>query len=301
MSDLTEKRMDKGEKMISVILPVFNGELYLEEALESILCQTYTNFELIVVDDCSIDHTAEIVKGYMKLDNRIRYVRNVANMKLPRTLNVGFANARGDYFTWTSDDNQYKPEALERMVYWLETETDVDMVYADYTGIDANGKVTGKRQMDEPCEMVFHNVVGACFLYRKAAAKKAGEYDADLFLAEDYDYWIRIKKNGRLKHIHEDLYYYREHEKSLTVSRQIQVISQAYKVMEKHFLYLYSQARDRGVGIKYLEILEDRAVDQDKRHIRHQIYCVYPGYRWYVFYRGMKYRLSVMISRSREK
>lgn len=301
MLDLMEKKIGISKKKISVILPVYNGELYLDEALESILCQTYANFELIVVDDCSTDHTVEIIRRHMKVDNRIRYIKNVVNKKLPRTLNVGFANAEGDYFTWTSDDNRYKPEALERMVYWLETEADIDMVYADFTGIDADGKVVGERQMDEPFDLVFHNVVGACFLYKKEAAKKVGEYDPSLFLAEDYDYWIRIMRQGRLKHIHENLYYYREHEKSLTISRQVQVISQAYKVMEKHFLYLYSLARERGVRIKFLEALEDRAINQDKRQVRHQLYCVYSGYRWYIFYRGVKYRLGMVISQLKEK
>lgn len=299
MSDLTDKKIK--DKKISVILPVYNGEQYLGEALESILCQTYANIELIVVDDCSSDRTGEIIKKYSEFDGRIRYIRNTVNLKLPRTLNVGFAYATGDYLTWTSDDNRYKSEALERMVYWLESKSDIDMVYADYTGIDSDGKVTCEREMGEPSEIVFHNVVGACFLYKKEVAKKAGEYDAALFLAEDYDYWIRIKKVGRLLHIHENLYYYREHGQSLTACKQVQVISQTYRVTEKHFLYLYSMVKSRADRIKFLETLEDRAVNLNRRQVQRQIYCVCPWYRWHIFYRGVKYRVGLAVRRIKEK
>ncbi len=299
MSGIMEKK--KEDKKISVILPVYNGERYLEEALKSILCQTYTNLELIVVDDCSTDCTGEIIKKYSESDERVRYVKNAVNLKLPRTLNVGFSNATGDYLTWTSDDNRYKPEALERMVYWLESDPGIDMVYADYTGIDSEGSITCERKMDDPCEIPFHNVVGACFLYKKDVAKKAGEYDATLFLAEDYDYWIRIRKNGRMRHVHENLYYYREHGQSLTASKQAQVINQTYRVIEKHFLYLYSIAGSRADRVRFLETLEDKAVNLNRRQIRRQICCVCPWYRWHIFCRGVRYRMNRAVGIIKEK
>ncbi|MCM1235283.1 MAG: glycosyltransferase [Ruminococcus flavefaciens] len=288
-------------KKVSVILPVYNGEQYLEEALESILSQTYTNIELVIVDDCSTDRTEEIITKYSESDRRIRYIRNAVNLKLPRTLNVGFANAEGDYLTWTSDDNRYKPEALERMVYWIESKPDIDMVYADYTGIDSGGKITCEKEMGEPSELPFHNVVGACFLYKREVAQKAGEYDPDLFLAEDYDYWIRIKRAGRLMHIHENLYYYREHGKSLTLSKREQVLKQTYRVAEKHFLYFYSQMQNRRDRIRFLETLEDRTVKPNRRQVQRQIYCIYPAYRWHIFCRGVKYRINMAIHIIKEK
>ena len=294
-----EKKNDN--KKISVILPVYNGERYLAEALESILGQTYTNIELIVVDDCSTDCTGEIIQKYSERDRRVRYIKNAVNLKLPRTLNVGFSNATGDYLTWTSDDNRYKPEALERMAYWLESKPDIDMVYADYTGVDSEGKITCEKKMGEPSEMPFHNVVGACFLYRKEVANRAGQYDATLFLAEDYDYWIRIKRSGRMQHIHENLYYYREHGQSLTASKKAQVINQNYSVIEKHFMYLYSTMRSRAERTRFLETLEDRAVNLDKRKVQRQICCVCPWYRWHVFYRGVKYRVGLAVGKLKEK
>ena len=114
--------------LVSIILPVYNGQKYLRQAMASCLGQTYKNIELIVVDDCSTDSTPEIVRSFT--DSRVRYIRNEQNQRLPRSLNIGFAQARGEFFTWTSDDNYYRPEAIGRMVEYLQTHQ-ADFVYCD--------------------------------------------------------------------------------------------------------------------------------------------------------------------------
>ena len=81
-------------KLISIVLPVYNGEAYLADSIESILRQTYENWELIIVNDCSTDHTLEIAESYQKRDPRIRVFSNERNLKLPHTLNAGYAEAR---------------------------------------------------------------------------------------------------------------------------------------------------------------------------------------------------------------
>ena len=92
--------------LISIVLPVYNGEQYIDKAVESIIGQTYKNWELILVNDCSTDHTLEILEEYAGKDVRIRIINNTHNLKLPASLNVGFENAKGRYLTWTSDDRQ---------------------------------------------------------------------------------------------------------------------------------------------------------------------------------------------------
>ena len=98
--------------LVSIVLPVYNGEKYLRESLDSILAQTMEDWELIAVDDCSKDATPQILADYAASDSRIRVMRNAENQRLPRSLNIGFAEARGEFLTWTSDDNAYAPEAL---------------------------------------------------------------------------------------------------------------------------------------------------------------------------------------------
>ena len=87
------------DKKVSVVLPVFNGETYLAQSIDSILAQTYTNWELIIIDDGSTDRTKEIAESYVKKDKRIFYYKNPKNMQLPRSLNRGFAMSVGDYLT----------------------------------------------------------------------------------------------------------------------------------------------------------------------------------------------------------
>lgn len=82
---------------ISVILPVYNGEKYVANAIESILNQTYHNIELIIVNDCSADNTLQIIEDYAKKDDRIKIYCNDSNQKLPKSLNIGFSKASGDY------------------------------------------------------------------------------------------------------------------------------------------------------------------------------------------------------------
>lgn len=278
-------------KKISIILPVYNGEKYLKEALDSIIKQSYDNFELIVVDDCSTDHTEEIVKKYAAKDNRIRIIKNERNLKLPKTLNVGFNNATGDYLTWTSDDNKYKPNALEKMARFLNKHSDTDMVYADYTEINSQGEIIRVRQLEELTSIGFKNVIGACFLYRKEIAKKVGEYDAELFLAEDYDYWIRISKLGKIRHIHENLYFYRQHETSLTSCKCSQAVNQTYKVIEKHFLYLFSLMSSERERKKFLKTLEYWGQNQDHKKVQKAIISIRPSYKLRFIYKNGKQSL----------
>ena len=124
--------------LISIVLPVYNGAKYLRESIESVIAQTYPNWELLIVDDCSKDETPEIAQEYAKRDSRIRYYRNENNLRLPRNLNKGFSLTQGNYLTWTSDDNRYRPTALERMYQALQEDKKAQLVYASYDVIDEN-------------------------------------------------------------------------------------------------------------------------------------------------------------------
>lgn len=113
---------------VSIVLPTYNGERYIRASIESILNQTYKDWELIIVNDASIDSTIDIVNEYVQRDSRIRVITNSTNKKLPESLNIGFESTSGEYLTWTSDDNMYKPKAIEFMVNHLDNHSDVDMV-----------------------------------------------------------------------------------------------------------------------------------------------------------------------------
>ncbi|HET9644529.1 MAG TPA: glycosyltransferase family 2 protein [Burkholderiaceae bacterium] len=211
--------------LVSIVLPTYKRAHLLAGAIDSVLAQTWRNWELIVVDDNSPDNTREVVAGFA--DPRIRYFRNDPNLKLPRALNRGFAEARGDYLTWTSDDNLYMPHALERMLERLSA-GDCDLVYADYylfSEQDAQGLPSDPQldRLPDTVQLERGNHIGACFLYTRRLYESVGDYDPDLFLVEDYDYFIRAARRFQLAHIGEPLYHFRRDDATLYLSRFAEV------------------------------------------------------------------------------
>ena len=202
--------------LVSIVLPVWNGEAYVAEAIESCIGQTLAEWELIVVDDASTDGTRDIVASYVERDGRIRLLQNAHNRRLPASLNRGFSRASGHFHTWLSDDNRFRPAAIERMSVFLKERSDIDMVYADYTIIDEEDRPRRQVAVEEPAQLIFENCVGPCFLYRREVHRRLGGYSEELYLAEDYDFWLRAAGQFRLERLPEDLYLYRHHPDSLS-------------------------------------------------------------------------------------
>ncbi len=205
-------------RKVSIVLPVYNGGQFLRQSIESCLTQTHRNLELVLVDDCSKDNTPAIIAEYAARDPRVRSIRNTTNQRLPRSLNIGFAETSGELLTWTSHDNFYEPPAIEALVGYLCTWSDVDLVYSDYLRIDETGKAPPVvNVLPPPWMLLSGNVVGAYFLYRRKVYEKVGDYRADREYAEDYDYWVRIYKAGfSMMRLREPLYSYRTHPDSMT-------------------------------------------------------------------------------------
>jgi glycosyltransferase involved in cell wall biosynthesis len=215
---------------ISIIMPTYNGTKYLRQAIDSIISQTFQDYELIIVDDCSTDNTREVVSSYQ--DPRIRYLRNEKNLRLPNTLNVGFRASRGQYLTWTSDDNYHAPEAIGVMYSYLN-DNNADFVYCDmYNVYVADNNAIKERKLEGPERNKIENCVGACFMYSRKVYEAIGDYNADAELVEDYEYWIRVMQKFQLHHIARPLYYYRYHELSLwgTKYTQIQIMEYLLKL-----------------------------------------------------------------------
>lgn len=252
--------------LISIVLPSYNGARYIRESIDSILRQTYTDWELIIVDDCSNDCTLEIARKYACRDSRIRVVHNETNMKLPGSLNIGFSYANGEYLTWTSDDNEYLPEALTVMADRLES-SNAAMVCADEYAVND----VGKRKWDTALsykddELCRKNTVGACFLYRREVYEQIGNYDTDLFCVEDYDYWLRVKERfGRIERIERVLYRYRYHGASLSSMKKEKIRRALIELRRKHLDYILEELKDRKEYLCafYYEMLERRTMDEE--------------------------------------
>ena len=231
---LSARNIDCGGKqgLVSIVLPVYNGEDYLKEAIESVLCQTYSFWELIVMDDGSTDHSFQIATEYAEKDERIKVVYQ-ENQKLPKALNNGFALAGGEFYTWISADNRFLPDFLSVMVGELLKHKKADMVFANQYLINETGKrLLGHNWFEIPpgsgavcfppatplLNTVANNTIGAAFLYRAGCEAVLGGYSPNLFLLEDYDYFMRMNSFFRIRHIsqREPVYEYRFHADSLT-------------------------------------------------------------------------------------
>src|SRR5689334_22807190 len=203
---------------ISIVLPTYNGSRYIRKSVDSCLQQSFGNFELILVNDCSTDDTASILEDYATKDTRVRVIHNAFNKKLPLSLNTGFEVARGKYFTWTSDDNYYAPHALQKMWEVLEQDANTDLVYTNYTLIDDEGKIFGVRKFGDVNESFNRWLgAGACFLYKREIHQSNNGYNPAAFLIEDYDFFVRAFLKFQFHYLPQtDLYFYREHAASLT-------------------------------------------------------------------------------------
>jgi len=208
--------------LISIVLPVYNGERFLRASIDSVISQTYQNWELIVVDDCSADTTPDIVKEYTQRDSRIHYYRNEVNLRLPRNLNRGFSLTKGSYLTWTSDDNVFLPEALEKMHAALKDNPEAQFAYASCDIIDEEDNVIEYMMLYPGIEKraVGQNPVGACFLYTRHVYETVGDYDPDALYVEDFDYWQRIFMRFQVAPVYEILYHYRSQKGALTFTRK---------------------------------------------------------------------------------
>jgi len=202
--------------MISVVLPTCNRARLVEAAVRNVLSQDYQNIELIVVNDGSTDATAEVLR---KLSNELNDPRlcvvNRENGGLPTALNTGFAQARGEYWTWTSDDNAYRQGALSAMARELMLDANLGLVYADMLIRDEAG-VQRSFVAGPPERLEEGSCVGGCFLYRAELARQVGEYDPGYALAEDYDYWLRMHRIARFAWLQRLLYDYADTPHSLT-------------------------------------------------------------------------------------
>ena len=236
----------KDNPLISIILPVYNGEKYLSQSIESCLNQTHKNIELIIVNDCSLDKSLEIINKYAIDDKRIIVINNKENKKLPSSLNIGHQNATGEFLTWTSHDNLFYHQALEMMLESAQN-NDVQFVYADFQIINGNGDLHSVVHLPEVENIFFSNVVGACFLYHKDIYRLNKGYNENLFLVEDYDFWLRSLKLTQFYHLPKIVYQYRSHGNSLTNS----ILSDS----DKRHLWL------RNLKLMYENIFEGSNID----------------------------------------
>ncbi len=138
--------IERDRPRVSIGVPVYNGERYLAETLDTLLAQTYSDFELIICDNASTDRTEQIGRAYAANDPRVRYVRNPANLGAAKNYRLVFELSSGEYFKWQPSDDLCAPEFLARCVDVLDHQSSVVLAYTRTTLIDEHGRVISEYQ-----------------------------------------------------------------------------------------------------------------------------------------------------------
>jgi glycosyltransferase involved in cell wall biosynthesis len=204
---------------VSILMPVYNVAPYLREAMDSILAQTFLDFELIVLDDCSPDNSAEILDTYT--DERIVRYRGEKNMGLSNVLNVGMAMARGELIARMDSDDISTPERLATQVAYLDAHPEVDLCSCgmELFGAKQETWVRETNVEDVKITALFHSpILHASSVWRRASFERVGlRFLQEMVPAEDYDMWTRAMAAGlKLVNIPEVMYHYRIHPSQAT-------------------------------------------------------------------------------------
>jgi hypothetical protein len=183
--------------LVTVLMAVHNGGPFLRESIESILGQTFTDFEFLIVDDGSSDGSRDVVRSYD--DPRIRLIVNENNCGLPASLNRGLAQARGAYIARQDADDISEPYRLARQIDYLQRHHNIALLGTAYTKIDESGKAIGHREMPLQhtrirwCLLFFCPFAHTSVMFRhNAVLDRVGMYDESFSYAQDYDFWWRI-------------------------------------------------------------------------------------------------------------
>jgi glycosyltransferase involved in cell wall biosynthesis len=186
-------------------MPVFNREEFLDDAIQSVVRQDFTDFELLIVDDGSTDRTPDLLGKWAKRDPRVVVVTSKSNQGIPAALNSGLHHARGAYVARLDSDDFMMPRRLAEQASVLDSRPDVVLVSCAYEIVDALGKHLGTWRGDEPHEVVvhllnFYNIVGGGgqVMFRRAEVLAEGGYACEYPSSEDYDLWVRLLRRGRI-------------------------------------------------------------------------------------------------------
>lgn len=206
--------------LVSVLMPTYNREDFVGEAIESVLAQTYPNLELIVVDDGSTDNTKTVVREYLS-DPRVKYLYK-ENGGQSSARNLGFKHSKGEYISFLDSDNKWKPEKVEVCIAAFSENPDVGVIYCDNITIDDKGREIDRNSMKRYSGMITAQLLKDNFVTINTATLKRECYETmgglneSLFRAPDYDLWLRISTKYKFLYVPKFVSYYRVMENQIS-------------------------------------------------------------------------------------
>lgn len=219
MGSALSKRLSHTPK-ITVLMPVYNGERYLRQAMESILGQSFTDFEFLIFNDGSTDESAEIVRSYKDL--RIRFLENESNKGLIATLNAGIAISRGEYIARMDCDDVSLPNRLEKQVAYMDQHPHIGISGTWFKTFGGSQSVTVRLPTDPMqirCASFFNSCIGhpTAMMRRAILDLHKLKFDINYRDAEDYAFWVEALKCTKLGNLGEVHLLYRQHDEQVSV------------------------------------------------------------------------------------
>lgn len=263
---LSDQPIGGDSPLISVAMPVYNGEKYLAEAIDSILAQTFEDFEFIIIDDGSTDNSLAILQEYQKLDSRIRLITR-ENRNVAATLNEIIFLARGKWIARMDQDDIALPQRLECQLEWLErTGADISGSWVRRFGT-SDQRIVKLRQTDEAIkmEMLFCSPFAHPSVMVRTAMIKKLLYDETRWEAEDYDLWVRAAEAGwKMTNIPEVLLSYRVHPEQISAKKANRQQQLGYETRRRYWEFVFRSSRlNRKCIEETLGILESSLYEAD--------------------------------------
>ncbi len=250
------------DTLVSIILPTYNGAAYIADAIESVRLQTYSTWELLVIDDGSVDDTQSIVQAYEVSDLRIKYIKNDSNLGIQKTLNKGLSLAKGTYIARIDDDDRWSaPDKLRQQVAYLEDHPDTVLVGTGAVVVDEYGTELFRYTLPQRDGDIRRALLGKnCFvhasvLFRKDAAVSCGGYSESIEQRhiEDYDLWLKLGMQGLVANL--DMYGVTLIERSGSITATNRVI-QAKRMRAEVILFRKKYPRFvRGYFVSYMRLV----------------------------------------------
>jgi len=238
---------------ISVIMPVYNAEKFLKEAIESILNQTYSNFEFIIVDDCSIDSSVEIIKSYF-YDQRIKYIGNSSNVGPTASRNKAIQIAQGEYIACQDADDISLPIRFEEQIGYFEKNKDIVLIGSSAYVIDEYGKqlwiyhvhknVTSSIQKS-------NQFISGTVIFKKNIIYNVGYLNELYKYSGDYEYWLRVSKSYTVSNITVPLYKLRRNQSNNIGSKN---------KVEQTLYFLLAKKNTNGNSTELIEVIKTNGI-----------------------------------------
>jgi len=214
--------------MTSIIVSIYNSEQTLYSMIESVLNQTYQNFELILINDGSVDNSLKIIKNFMKKDERIVLI-DKENSGLTKSLNIGLLKAKGEYIARLDADDVWFPTKLEKQIKLLKNDINCILVGTAYNEIDYNGQIIYENQRTplileykDILEYIirFNPFLHSSVVFKRLVLDTVGLYNEEFKYTQDYEYWIRIMCKYKVVNLEEILVSRRYSENMISVSKE---------------------------------------------------------------------------------